>query len=85
MAGFTASNRPKPFSRPSIDLGGEKREWRTVPWDDIYPGDLVADEGLVESREDIGDVMYHKTARSQKATPKGSKDFDVMAFVKVSG
>lgn len=86
MGKLSASNRPAAFQRPSIDLGGEKREWRTVPWDDIYEGDIVAEEGLVSHREDKGDVLLHQTARSIKMTPKNSgPEYSVFAFVKING
>lgn len=40
---------PKPFSRPSIDLGGEKKAWVNVVPTLLKPGDLVQDYGLIVS------------------------------------
>jgi hypothetical protein len=39
------------FSRPSIDLGAKKREWREVPVNTIRVGDMVIDMGKIESVE----------------------------------
>jgi hypothetical protein len=53
--------KPKPFSRPSVDLGGEKREWRDVPPSTLRPGDTVVDFGVIDSVVDDGHGfhMFH--------------------------
>jgi hypothetical protein len=38
---------PKPFQRPSIDLGGPKKEWLEVPASMVRWGDIVVDHGRV--------------------------------------
>lgn len=40
-------NLPKPFHRPTIDLGATKRVWATVPVTSIRIGDTVPDIGVV--------------------------------------
>lgn len=37
----------KPFSRPSVDLGGAKKEWREVEARTLLVGDLVMGLGLI--------------------------------------
>lgn len=39
--------KPKPFSRPSIDLGSPKKDWREVSVYSIREGDMVRSLGLV--------------------------------------
>lgn len=41
---------PKPFSRPSVAIGGkpeERREWRNIPAHALGEGDVIPDLGLV--------------------------------------
>lgn len=51
LGGRVQKHMPKPFARPSIDLGGGstsvKREWKWVPATDIMPGDTVPGLGIV--------------------------------------
>lgn len=39
----------KPFSRPSVNLGGAKKEWREVEARTLLVGDLVMSLGLITS------------------------------------
>jgi hypothetical protein len=42
------NGKPKPFSRPSIDLGsGPKKEWQEVEVQALQPGDTVRGFGAV--------------------------------------
>lgn len=46
---------PKPFKRPSIDLGGPKKEWREIDVWWVREGDIVRDLGMVASTTIGGD------------------------------
>ncbi len=48
-----SSGKPKPFVRPSIDLGSPtiERVWQNVPVTHVSPGDMVADFGRVKEVE----------------------------------
>lgn len=37
---------PKPFQRPSIDLGAPKKEWRMALPHELSPGDIVQGRNL---------------------------------------
>lgn len=39
---------PKPFARQSIDLGGEKRDWKDVEANELRVGDTVPGVGLLQ-------------------------------------
>jgi hypothetical protein len=60
--------KPKPFSRPSISLGGgEKKEWREVNVYSLKPGDIVRGFGAVEQVSDYGDgvvIIWRNETRS---------------------
>lgn len=43
-----AKRLPKPFKRPSIDLGGPHKAWKNIPVTDVRVGDIVSDVGLVQ-------------------------------------
>ncbi len=85
MAGFTPSNKPKPFQRPSIDLDNDvRREWHEVRWLDLQVGDTVADYGTLRKVDrmtpDFSVFHFdHKEASNMRP------DVTVKAFVKVSG
>lgn len=44
---------PAPFQRPSISVGGTtvKRSWKLTPVTDISPGDMVANFGKVDRKQ----------------------------------
>ncbi len=42
---------PKPFQRPSIQIGAPGRSWQEVSPLQLSPGDIVPDHGRVESSE----------------------------------
>lgn len=47
---------PRPYSRPSITVGGgkiEKREWRPATALDVRPGHIIAGFGLVHEQPPI--------------------------------
>lgn len=42
--------KPKPFTRPSVDLGKPaERVWQTIRVSDLSPGDIVPEKGEVVS------------------------------------
>lgn len=53
--------KPKPFQRPSVDLGGAptaKREWRQIPASRIQEGDTVPGIGVVREVEALAIPTY---------------------------
>ena len=54
--------KPKPFSRPSVNLGfsSVKRDWKIVPVATIEVGDLVPDYGKVtEVFKNSEEITFH--------------------------
>lgn len=66
---------PKPFSRPSISLGSDKkREWQHVPVEELVEGDVIADFGELEGKEWHGeDVIITSSFLRVERLPKGTK------------
>lgn len=54
---------PKPFSRPSIDLGAPERAWQDTTWDKLRAGDIVPDYGVLEKIE----LSTHETSKRELA------------------
>lgn len=83
MAG---SGKPKnQFSRPGIDLDrAENRSWQSVPWDEVYEDDMVADLGRVISRTEndrghVAEIGF--LSGVTLSSPRGK----VLAFVRIDG
>jgi hypothetical protein len=62
----------KPFSRPSINLGGPKREWKYIEAQYVEVGDLVGDRGKVGNVETyLGYMDPANLYETIISTPKG--------------
>lgn len=65
---------PKPFIRPSVDLGGVTREWRSIPANKVKVGDTIPDLGVITQtttdRDGKGYVL--------RLTGAGGKSIDIL-------
>lgn len=50
--------KPKPFSRPGINLDKSTKQWQTVTADRLSVGDTVADHGEIDNLERHGNNFY---------------------------
>lgn len=74
---------PKPFSRPSINLGGppEKREWHHTPTSAIAADDIVSGKGKVVKVESYDSyVCIHYLSGEDTLYDENDQ---VFAFIKV--
>jgi hypothetical protein len=56
--------KPKPFSRPSISLGGapvEKKEWKSVPVGSLRVGDLILGHGAITRLYEVDGYYFIET------------------------
>lgn len=74
---------PKPFARPSIEIGGAKREWRIVPWLAILVEDIVPDWGVCVERRIHDDLITLEFAGGKSLMLRIGNTETVFAFVKV--
>lgn len=44
--------------RHSISIGSHNKEWQNVRADEVKPGDIVAEHGLVDTNDDAGDGIH---------------------------
>lgn len=75
--------KPKPFTRPSIDLsGGVKRAWKHLPVCELEAGDQVAEFGEVKHKTSVAldEIIIESTLGRVERLPEGTM---LHAYVKV--
>lgn len=78
-----ATNKPKPFSRPSISItppDAPKRLWVSVPAQEVKQNDVVADFGTVEEKWAVGNYVRFENGDRRLTVPV---DQPVFAFTVV--